>query len=108
MDSDDDDDTESVVHQNHSLSTNSKPKLPLFKETENCDAWVDKCIFLIEMGGIDNAAKKVQHLCSNLSAPIQETVITELVIPAFLLYLSVLLTREHRHRLLLMNVSHHK
>jgi len=80
MDSDDDDDTESVVHQINSLSTNSKPKLPLFKETENCDAWVDKCIFLIEMGGIDNAAKKVQHLCSNLPAPIQETVITELAL----------------------------
>lgn len=64
----------------NSLSHGSKLKLPGFKETDNCEVWVNKCIFLIEMGGIIDKAKKVHHLCSHLTDPIQETVITELAL----------------------------
>jgi hypothetical protein len=80
-DSDGDEDTnEPKVHQINSLSTGSKLKLPDFKETDNCEAWVDKCSFLMKMGGIKDTAKKVQLLCSHLPDPIQETVITELAL----------------------------
>ena len=80
-DSDGDEDTDvPKVHQINSLSTGSKLKLPNFKETDNCEAWVDKCSFLMKMGGIKDTAKKVQLLCSHLPDPIQETVITELAL----------------------------
>ena len=50
----------------------------MFKEADNCEAWVQKCVFLIEMGGVDSQPKKVHHLCSHLPEPIQDTVVQEL------------------------------
>ncbi|CAG5101542.1 Oidioi.mRNA.OKI2018_I69.YSR.g17192.t1.cds [Oikopleura dioica] len=66
------------VHHINTLSSNHKIKLSMFKETDNCEAWVRKCEFIINLGGVKNAFKKISHMCSHLPEPIQETVILEL------------------------------
>ncbi|CAG5109433.1 Oidioi.mRNA.OKI2018_I69.chr2.g3970.t1.cds [Oikopleura dioica] len=56
----------------------SKLKLPKFKENDNCEAWVNKCDFLLGLNGLTDESAKIGQMCSQLPDPIQETVILEL------------------------------